>query len=130
MPLNVMDAHYRSFEREVLPKLVKDEIAVLGMKPLASALILKSGKAKAIECLHYALNLPTSTVITGIESDKILEQALEAVRTFKPLGQADVEALLARTEDAAETGEFELFKNTTRFDGTVQNPQWLGLEEA
>ena len=129
MPLNVMDAHYRSFEREVLPKLVKDEIGVLGMKPLASALILKSGKAKAIECLHYALNLPTSTVITGIESDKILEQALEAVRTFKPLGQADVEALLARTEDAAETGEFELFKNTTRFDGTVQNPQWLGLEE-
>ena len=130
MPLNVMDAHYRSFEREVLPRLVENEIGVLGMKPLGSGLILKSGKANAIECLHYALNLPTSTVITSIESMKILDQALEAVRTFEPMGQEKVEKLLARTEEAADTGEFELFKNTTRFDGTVQNPQWLGLEKA
>ena len=130
MPLNVMDAHFRSFEKKVLPVLVKDKTAALGMKPLGSGAILKSGKASAIECLHYALNLPTSTVITGIDSTKILDQAVQAVRAFKPMDQGTLENLLARTEDSAAQGEFEKFKTTHQFDGTVQNPEWLGLEEA
>ena len=128
MPLNVMDAHYRSFEREVLPRLVEQGIGVLGMKPIASGHILKTGKASAPECLRYALTLPTSTVITGMESMERLEQALKVARDFKPYSKGEIEELLARTEEDAETGKFELFKNTHQFDGTVQNPQWLGLE--
>lgn len=98
------------------------------MKPLGSGAILQSGKVKAIECLQYALNLPTSTVITGMESMTRLEQALEAVRTFKPMDQAAVKQLLARTEESAQGGKHEGFKTTTNFDGTAKNPQWLGLD--
>jgi predicted aldo/keto reductase-like oxidoreductase len=126
MPLNVMDAHYRSFERLVLPELVKQQIGVLGMKPLANGHILKSGKVTAIECLHYALNLPTSVVITGCDSMEILDQALEAVRTFRPMSKAEVQALLARTAEPASSGEFELFKTTSIYDATASNPAWLG----
>src|SRR6266850_63793 len=126
MPLNVMDAHFRSFQKQVLPVLVKEEIGVLGMKPLASGLILKSKTAKPIECLHYAMSLPTSTVITGMDKMEILEQALEAARTFKPMNQQEIAALLARTAEAASEGKFELFKTETRFDATAQHPQWLG----
>ncbi len=126
MPLNVMDAHYKSFGQKVLPELVRQEIGVLGMKPLASGIILKSKTVTPTECLHYAMSLPASTVITGMESMKVLEQGLEAARTFKPMNQEAVAALLARTTTAAAEGKFEPFKNTTQFDGTVHNPQWLG----
>ncbi len=126
MPLNVMDAHFHSFEKEVLPVLVKNKIGVLGMKPLGSGAILKSKTVKAIECLHYALNLPTSVVITGMESMERLDQAFEAVRTFKPMNGQEVAALLARTEEAARTGKFEGFKTGTDFDATSRHPEWLG----
>jgi uncharacterized protein len=126
MPLNVMDAHYDSFERKVLPVLVKHEIGVLGMKPMGDSIILRSKTASATECLHYAMNLPTSVVITGCESLPILQQALEAARNFKPMGKEAVAQLLARTESAAGKGEYELYKTTHNFDGTYQNPQWLG----
>ena len=128
MPLNVMDAHYRSFERLVLPELVKRKIGVLGMKSLANGLILKSRTVTAIECLHYALNLPTSVVITGIDSIARLEQAFEAAQTFKPMSQPRRHALLAKTAAAAAHGEFELFKTTSIFDATATNPEWLGEE--
>jgi len=126
MPLNVMDAHFRSFEHQVLPVLVKEGIGVLGMKSLGFGAILQSKTVTAIECLHYALNLPTSTVITGMERMEILEQALEAARTFKPMTKEQVATLLARTADAATTGNYEMFKTSTHFDGTTHNPQWLG----
>lgn len=126
MPLNVLDAHFRSFEKQVLPILAREKIGVLGMKSLADGSILQSKAATAIECLHYALNLPTSTVITGIERMAILDQALEAVRTFKPMSRKEVQALLAKTADAARRGRFELFKTSDRFDSTARNPQWLG----
>jgi predicted aldo/keto reductase-like oxidoreductase len=128
MPLNVMDAHYRSFAKLVLPELVKEGIGVLGMKPLANGRILKSKTVSAIECLHYALNLPTSVVITGIDSIKILDQALHAIDTFHPMSGKESEQLLARTAAVARTGEFELFKTTSIFDGTAENPAWLGEE--
>ena len=130
MPLSVMDAHYRSFEKEVLPELVKNKIAVLGMKCMANGILLKSQTVKPIECLHYALNLPTSVVITGIDSMEILDQAFEAVRTFSPMTPGDVETLLAKTAAAASKGEFEPFKTTSLFDGTAENPDWLGEEPA
>jgi predicted aldo/keto reductase-like oxidoreductase len=126
MPLNVMDAHYNSFEKKVLPVLVKNGIGVLGMKPLGDSLILGSKTAEPIECLHYAMNLPTSVVITGCDSLAILDQALEAARTFRPMSDAEVTALLARTIEAARDGKYEGYKTTHNFDGTVQNPQWLG----
>jgi len=126
MPLNVMDAHFRSFQHQVLPLLVKDQIGVLGMKPLGSGVILKSNTVRPIECLHYAMSLPTSVVITGMDKMEILEQALEAAQTFKPLSPAEVAAMLERTAEAASAGKFELFKTDTRFDATARNPQWLG----
>jgi aryl-alcohol dehydrogenase-like predicted oxidoreductase len=130
MPLNVMDAHFRSFERQVLPKLVEQKIAVLGMKPMGNGHVLRAGSVAAIECLHYALSLPTSVVITGCESVERVEQAIEAVRTFKPLTEPQIAALLARTEDQAMSGEYEPFKTTAMFDGTAQNPSWMGENPA
>jgi predicted aldo/keto reductase-like oxidoreductase len=126
MPLNVIDAHFRSFQHLVLPELQKQNIGVLGMKPLGSGVILKSNTVKPIECLHYAMNLPTSVVITGMDTMEILNQALEAARTFKPMGQQEVASLERRTAQAASAGKFELFKTDTRFDATAHNPQWLG----
>jgi predicted aldo/keto reductase-like oxidoreductase len=126
MPLNVMDAHYNSFEKKVLPVLVKHNIGVLGMKPMGDSIILHSKTASAVECLHYAMNLPTSVVITGCDSMQILQQALEAAHSFKPMGEAEVNQLLAKTASAAGKGEYEQYKTTHNFDGTFQNPQWLG----
>ena len=127
MPLNVMDAHFRSFAHQVLPKLVEQGIAVLGMKPLAEGFVLQSGaKVTAVECLHYALSLPTSVVITGCESMERLQQAMHAAETFKPMSREEMEALLAKTKAPALTGKFEPFKTSTMFDGTAQNPQWMG----
>jgi predicted aldo/keto reductase-like oxidoreductase len=126
MPLNVMDAHFKSFAKKVVPVLTKHGIGVLGMKPMANGVILRSNTVTPVECLHYAMNLPTSVVITGCDSLEILEQALEAARTFRPLGEKGVAAILAKTAPVAAQGQFEPFKTTTDFDGTVHNPQWLG----
>jgi len=126
MPLNVMDAHYESFEKKVLPVLVKHEIGVLGMKPMGDKLILNSKTAAPVECLHYAMNLPTSVVITGCDSMAILEQALDAARSFKPMGAAEVSSLLAKTATAAREGEFERYKTSHDFDSTVRHPEWMG----
>ena len=128
MPLNVMDIHYRSFAREVLPRLVNEEIGVLGMKSMANGAILKTRTVSPIECLHYALSLPTSVVITGIDSMEILDQAFEAARTFRPMSDQEVMALCAKTASKALRGEFELFKTTSLFDATATNPSWLGEE--
>lgn len=128
MPLNVMDAHYRSFGKLVLPELVRRKIGVLGMKSMANGIIFKSGKVTAVECLRYALSLPTSVVITGCDSMKVLEQALEVGRTFRPMSAAQVKTLLAKTKAAARDGEFEPFKTSSIFDSTATNPDWLGEE--
>src|SRR5687767_831147 len=128
MPLNVMDAHYRSFEKLVLPELVKQDIGVLAMKTMANGMILRSKTVSATECLHYAMNLPTSTVITGCETMEDLEQALTAARTFQPMTEEQVKNLLSKTEQAASRGEFELFKTTSIYDGTATHPEWLGEE--
>ncbi len=126
MPLNVMDAHFKSFAKKVVPVLVEHNIGVLGMKPLAGGFILRSKTATPIECLHYAMHLPTSVVITGCDSLEVLQQALEAAHTFNPMSEKEVAALLSKTAAAGAKGEYELFKTSTHFDGTVHNPQWLG----
>jgi aryl-alcohol dehydrogenase-like predicted oxidoreductase len=130
MPLNVMDAHYRSFEKEVLPKLVEQKIGVIAMKSLAAGSILESKTVSPIECLHYTMNLPVATVVTALESMKLIDQAIEAVDTFKPMTLAEINSLLARTATAATEGRFELYKTSSIFDGTAANPAWLGAETA
>jgi aryl-alcohol dehydrogenase-like predicted oxidoreductase len=126
MPLNVMDHHFRSFEHRVLPILVEEGIGVLAMKAFGAGLILESKTVSPVECLHYVMNLPTSSVITGIDSMEILEQDLEAVKSFEPLSEGSVSDLLARTAPAASQGAFERFKTTNAFDATAHNPRWLG----
>ena len=126
MPLNIMDAHYHSFAKKVVPVAVKHGIGVLGMKPLGGGIILQSKTVTPIECLHYAMNLPTSVVINGCDSMERLNQGLEAARTFKPLGEKELAGLLAKTATAGAEGKYERFKTTRDFDGTAHNPQWLG----
>jgi aryl-alcohol dehydrogenase-like predicted oxidoreductase len=125
MPLNVMDAHFRSFGQQVVPVLVREGMAVLGMKPLASGAVVKSNTVAPIEALHYALNLPTSVVITGCDSMEILDQAIQAATSFKPLSQAEISSLLAKTREVAANGQFERFKTSSDFDGTAQHPEWM-----
>jgi aryl-alcohol dehydrogenase-like predicted oxidoreductase len=126
LPLNVLDAHHDSFERLVVPELVRRGIGVIGMKPLAEGRIPAEGIASAEECLAYALDLPTSVVVTGCESLERLEQAVGVARTFAPLAADRREALLARTAPAGGGGVHELYKTTEQYDGTTQNPAWLG----
>lgn len=126
MPLNVMDGHFRSFEKQVLPVLVQNQIGVLGMKSMGDPYVLRSNTVTPIECLHYAMNLPTSVVITGMDTMQLLDQAFEAARTFKPMDAAQVAAMLDRTRSAAAKGQYELYKTTNQFDSTAMNPSWLG----
>lgn len=126
MPLNLLDAHYDSFEKKVLPVLLRQEIGVLGMKPMGSGFFVWDDVAEPEECLRYALSLPTSVVITGCDSMPMLEQALEIGRRFEPMSEQEVDELLARTEQAARSGSNERYKTTHRFDGTYQNKSFLG----
>jgi aryl-alcohol dehydrogenase-like predicted oxidoreductase len=126
MPINVMDAHFRSFEKEVMPVALKQGIGVLAMKTFGDPYILKSNTVQPIEALHYGLTQPVSVVITGIDNKQTLDQALEAARTFKPFDQAQISSILARTAAAASEGKYELFKTTPHYDGTAANPKWLG----
>jgi aryl-alcohol dehydrogenase-like predicted oxidoreductase len=128
MPLNVMDAHFRSFEKLVVPEATKQGVGILGMKSMAGSVILKSNTATPVECLQYAMNLPVSVVITGIDSQKVLDQALQTARSFRPLSAQQVSAILSKTAKAAATGTYELFKTSSYFDGTAQHPDWLGGE--
>ncbi|RJQ53311.1 MAG: aldo/keto reductase [Actinobacteria bacterium] len=126
MPLNVLDAHHNSFEKQVLPVLVERGIGVLGMKPLCAGKLFESGAdVTAAEGLHYAMNLATDVVITGIQSRQDLQQALEAAETFHPMDEDEVRELLSRTAEVAAGGRFEEYKTTDRHDGTERNPQWL-----
>ena len=126
MPLNVMDAHFESFEKKVLPELLKDDIGVLGMKSMGDPFILQSKTVTPEECLHYSMSLPTSVVITGMDSVEIVSQDLQILRNFKKLSDKQMAAILAKTAPVAKEGKFELYKTSNHFDGTAQNPQWLG----
>ena len=126
LPLNVMDAHFDSFEKRVLPLLVREQIGVLGMKPMGAPFILQSKTVTAPECLRYALSLPVSVVITGMDSVERVDQALKAAREFQPPSEKEVAALLAKTLVAARAGAYEKYKTSDQFDGTVHHPEWLG----
>jgi predicted aldo/keto reductase-like oxidoreductase len=126
MPVNVMDAHFESFVGKVMPVLVRKKIAIQTMKPLGGGVILESKTVSAAECLRFAMSQPSDVVITGCDSMKILQQALDTARNFKPMNREEIATLLARTASAAQGGKFELYKTSTNFDGTTHNPKWLG----
>jgi aryl-alcohol dehydrogenase-like predicted oxidoreductase len=131
MPLNVMDAHYRSFSHLVVPELVKQEIGILGMKTMGDGVFLKSGAPiTPIECLHYAMNLPTSVVITGIDTPEILDQAFEAVKTFSPMSGEQVATLVAKSKPYAAQGKYEFFKTSSHFDTTAKHADFMGDDSA
>jgi aryl-alcohol dehydrogenase-like predicted oxidoreductase len=126
MPINVLDAHYRSFEHEIIPIAQRDGVGVLGMKPFGAGLVLESGAAKPEECLRYAMSVPgISVTITGCDGEGVLEQALHIAIGFVPMPEAERKALLARTAPASQGGKWERFKTTHEFDGTEQNKHWL-----
>jgi predicted aldo/keto reductase-like oxidoreductase len=129
MPLNVLDAHYESFEQRVLPRLVDKQIGVLGMKSICSGKALEAG-VSAEECLRYALSLPTSVVITGCEKEERVEQAIRVASTFEPLSPVERQQLLARTASHAGGGKLEAFKTSDKHDGTAKNPHWLTTADA
>ncbi len=125
MPLNVMDAHYQSFEKAVLPVARKLDMGIIGMKTFGDHHILDTGAVDPISMLQYGMNLPIATVVTGIDSPAVLEQAMTAASTFVPLSAARVSEILAKTAQLAADGKTELYKSSHVFDSTVQNPQWL-----
>jgi len=126
MPVNVMDAHFESFVRKVMPVLVSEKIGIQIMKPMGGGVILQSGVVSPVECLRFAMSQPTDVVITGCESMEIVKQALDTARNFKPMKEDEIAALLGKTASAAANGKFELYKTAEQFDGTPHNPQWLG----
>ena len=126
MPLNVMDAHYDSFEKKVLPVALKENIGVLAMKPMGAGMILKSNTVTASECLHYTMSLPVSVVITGFPTMAILQETLESARSYVPMTEEKCAAILAKTALAAADGKFERYKTEDVHDGTIHNPQFLG----
>jgi len=126
MPVNVMDYHYRSFTHDVLPELVKRNIGALGMKAIGDTVILKSGAVTGLECLQFSLSQPVSVQITGIDKPSILDQAIEAAKTYDKVSKEQMAAILARTKPYAMEGKWELFKTSALFDGTAQHPEWLG----
>jgi predicted aldo/keto reductase-like oxidoreductase len=126
MPLNVMDAHYHSFERIVLPAAAERQMGILGMKPMGDPFILHTNVVTAPECLRYAMSLPVSVTITGIDSLHTLQQAFGVLRDFEPLTDAERRSILERTAEAAQNGRAELYKTTQHFDSTAAHPEWLG----
>jgi aryl-alcohol dehydrogenase-like predicted oxidoreductase len=125
MPINIMDAHFRSFQHQVIPVANAKGIGVLAMKTFAFGAIIRANVADPIDMLHYSMTLPVSVVVTGMDTMPRLEQALTAARTFKPMTQDQIATLLAKSKDLAADGHLELFKTSPSFDGTSRNPDWL-----
>jgi aryl-alcohol dehydrogenase-like predicted oxidoreductase len=126
MPLNVMDVHFNSFAERVLPAALGRHMGVLAMKPMGDHHILDSKAVTPLECLHYAMNLPVSVVITGCDSIPILRQAIDAAKSFRPLSKAQLASLEAKTVQVAHEGRYELYKTTNDYDSTAHHPEWLG----
>ncbi len=124
MPINVLDAHYRSFQREILPELERRRIRAIGMKSLGGAgqLVAELGLT-AEQCRRYALSLPISTLVCGIESLENLRQDVEIARTFAPMPAAERQALLDAVYAEATDGRYEWFKSTQHFDSQYHRDQ-------
>jgi len=124
MPLNVMDVHYRSFQKQVLPVLLQRNIGVLAMKSLGGdGSIVSKAHVPVEDALRYVLSLPISTLVSGIDSEKVLDQNLKIVREFRPMTPQERAAIEGRTLAMAGDGRYELFKSSKIFDGPVHRKQ-------
>jgi aryl-alcohol dehydrogenase-like predicted oxidoreductase len=124
MPLNCLDANFRSFEKQALPEARKQGIAVLGMKSMGgSGEIITHGAATPQEALRYAMSLPVASTISGNESMEILQQNLAIARGFQPMSDREMQDLRQRCKLLAADGRFELFKVTKKYDGGVGRQQ-------
>jgi len=126
MPINVLDAHFRSFQKEILPLLLERNIGAIGMKSLGSGHVLESGVVGPRQALRYAWSQPVATVVCGMTSREQLEENVRAAREFKPLSKQEEAELLEKARPAARDGVFEPFKTTAQFDG-VFGKQLHGL---
>jgi hypothetical protein len=124
MPLNVMDGQFRSFQRQVLPVLNQRGIGPIGMKSLGGTGKIVSEAGVPIEdALRYVLSLPIATLVSGIDSMKVLEQNLKIVREFKPMTAEEIAAVELKVRPLAGDGRYELFKTSKTFDGPVHRKQ-------
>ena len=124
MPVNVLDAHYRSFQKETLPVLQERGIGVIGMKSLGGrGQIVREVGLTAEQCRGYALSLPISTLVCGIQSDADLHQDLAIARNFEPFSAAQMQALEAQVYDEATDGRHEWFKSMQTFDSQLHRTQ-------
>ena len=124
MPLNCFDATFRSFETHVLPEVVRQQIAPLGMKSLGgSGEMVAKGAVGVDEALRYAMSLPVATTISGMNSLAVLRQNLAIARGFSPLSASEMQKLRDRCRPDASDGHLELFKTTKKYDGDVGREQ-------
>lgn len=127
MPINIMDAHYRSFQKIVVPECNKQGIGVLGMKSLAGGFpkgrLVESAGLSAVDCRRYALSLPITSLVVGITSLEDLKQDVGLARNFQPMPREEMSRLLAKTRPEATDGRHELFKSTQSFDGPYHRVQ-------
>lgn len=127
MPINILDANYRSFQKQVLPVCLEQETAVIGMKALGGgggeAVIPSNLGISAKECRRYALSLPISALVAGISTMEHLEQDLAIAREFKPMSESEMAGYQQRFKEVASDGRFELFKSTQGFDGAHHRRQ-------
>lgn len=110
MPQNPFDPHYASFQKEVLPKALEKNIGVIAMKTQGGGALTRTGVVTTAECLRYAMTLPVSTVVSGMDSMEKLKENLATAKSFQPLSGDEVAALLDRTQAAAAKGEHEAYK--------------------
>lgn len=132
LPLNCFDASFKSFERTVLPELLRQKIAPIGMKSLGGdGRMVKEKVVRAQDALRYAMSLPVVTTVSGIDSMRVLKQNVAVAAGFKPMSAREMEALRRKVRDAAEDGRFELYKTTAMHEGPVGREQhgYPGPEE-
>lgn len=110
MPVNVLDYHYRSFTKQIMPILVKRKIGVVGMKSLAGGGILRTGSLKPEECIRYSLSQPIATLVSGMDSMEVLKKNLMIVSKFAPMTEQEKNALLDRSKPYAKNAEYEWYK--------------------
>ncbi|MBM4192895.1 MAG: aldo/keto reductase [Gemmatimonadetes bacterium] len=117
MPLNPLDASFRSFERQVLPQAIKQGAAVFGCKPVAGGALATIRGSKPEDAFRYVWSLPVSSVLCGMDSPAVLKKNLKSAAAFQPFHAGEMDALRQKTRVAAGDGRYERYKTTQDFDG-------------
>ena len=124
MPLNCFDATFRSFEQSVLPEARRQGLAILGMKSMGGeGDAVRKKVVTADESLRYAMSLPVTTTVSGIDSMRVLRQNVRIAAGFTPMSGAELAALRERVSDVAADGRYELYKSTAKHEGDVGRKQ-------